>query len=434
MAKGRAKLPHAKTNQVLQTSGKGWLAHKLLHRFDKLHDKSARSRLPKNVELDMSGRCEWLPSGWVQARKKTASNYTVFVGPQGQVQYNRVALEKYLGRELGPEDGFESQVQFIFQRAADQASSLPTKVGDADLFRCLSPAERKLLPDVDTLHFCVVSARRAQSAQGVRGIVGVEAQFLAAGVQPCWYVDGLSVQHYKRLGLDVVEGGKLTPSRNIALEDAARMGKACVQISDDVKELIFYVIDKQRARTFLPRQKHATREAAAAANLEAARRRMAFANRAKQRARELQVSPVAAARFLLAKMRATSIDGRRPYLAGPHPVCNAGFALAAAEFQHKHFILGDFFVADMSPCRFDTRLTLKEDYDFTCQHLKEHGAVLRCNRLLVRARHETNEGGACTIRDTAGEKELANIRILQRKWPGKFRANKKRGNQVLFTW
>merc|ERR1712060_603743 len=108
------------------------------------------------------------------------------------------------------------------------------------------------------------------------------------------------------------------------------------------------------------------------------------------------------------------------------------------EFVHEHFILGDFFVVDKSPCRFDTTMTLKEDYDFTCAHLKKHGSVLRCNRLFISAVHETNTGGAVSERDDAGAKEVENIKILKEKWPGVFRSNGNRGNksetQVIMCW
>merc|ERR1712187_808593 len=98
------------------------------------------------------------------------------------------------------------------------------------------------------------------------------------------------------------------------------------------------------------------------------------------------------------------------------------------------FILGDFFVVDKSPCRFDTRMSLKEDYDLTCAHLREHGCVLRYNHLMVFAKHETNSGGACSIRDTQGQRERDNIAILHEKYPGAFRDNPKRPNQVVLQW
>merc|ERR1712187_164898 len=102
-------------------------------------------------------------------------------------------------------------------------------------------------------------------------------------------------------------------------------------------------------------------------------------------------------------------------------------------------ILGDFFVTEpSSPCRFDTKMTLKEDYDFTCSHIHKHGSVLRCNRMFLTAKHSTNAGGAVASRDNAGQKEKLNIRILQSKWPKVFKVNTRRkgvaGTEVQMRW
>ena len=78
----------------------------------------------------------------------------------------------------------------------------------------------------------------------------------------------------------------------------------------------------------------------------------------------------------------------------------------------EHFVVGDFFVSQPSAtCRFDEELTLKEDYDFTCQHIHLYGSVARCNRLTLLAEHYVNEGGAVSIRNATEEKK--NIKRLQ---------------------
>jgi len=119
--------------------------------------------------------------------------------------------------------------------------------------------------------------------------------------------------------------------------------------------------------------------------------------------------------------------GDKPQLAGVFPTANAAMCLGSEEFGLQHFILGDFFVAlPSSPCRFDENMTLKEDYGYTCEHIKKHGCVLRCNRLLLSVKHATNPGGAVDARDKKGAKERANIAILQKNYPGVFRINTKR--------
>merc|ERR1711879_75890 len=134
---------------------------------------------------------------------------------------------------------------------------------------------------------------------------------------------------------------------------------------------------------------------------------------------------------MLAKMRSSPL---KPKLGGVFPSGNATMTMGSAEYGTQHFILGDFFVADKSPVRFDESLTLKEDYDFTCSRIAKHGSVLRCNRMVLAVRHYANQGGAVDIRDGAGKKEKQNIAILKRKWPGVFKDNVKRPSEVLMNW
>merc|ERR1712217_443506 len=143
------------------------------------------------------------------------------------------------------------------------------------------------------------------------------------------------------------------------------------------------------------------------------------------------VTPLAAAQWMLAKMRSSPL---KPKLAGVLPTGNAAMTMGSNEYGTQNFVLGDFFGADMSPCRFDESMTLKEDYDCTCSHIQKHGSVLRCNRMVLTVRHYANEGGAVDNRDAAGKRERANIAILQKKWPGVFKMNVKRPSEVLMRW
>merc|ERR1712050_331543 len=91
-------------------------------------------------------------------------------------------------------------------------------------------------------------------------------------------------------------------------------------------------------------------------------------------------------------------------------------------------------MGDKSKVRFDETMTLKEDYDFTCAHIKAHGSVLRCQRMTLNVKHYSNAGGAVDERDKKGQKERMNIAILNQKWPGCFRPNPKRKNEVIMKW
>ena len=78
--------------------------------------------------------------------------------------------------------------------------------------------------------------------------------------------------------------------------------------------------------------------------------------------------------------------------------------------------------------RFDTQLTLEEDYDFTLQHIQQ-AKVLRYQKYLFSFKHYSNKGGAVDIRND--KEEQKNIMILKSKWGDKIRLNPKRQNEIL---
>jgi len=207
--------------------------------------------------------------------------------------------------------------------------------------------------------------------------------------------------------LNAVVGGGLVEARNKALDDAQKEKKVCVQISDDISHWMYFT-SSMRFQD------------------------LDEGNKAAKGA--IRISPVTAARFLVAKMRGSPLDDK-PKLGGVFPLGNMGMGALQEPFSFEHFILGDFFVHDMSSCRFDRQMTLKEDYDFTCSHLARHGSVVRCNRMFANAMHERNEGGACSLRDAKGQRERENIQVLREKWPGVFSLNGSRGDtQVIMSW
>lgn len=353
-----------------------------------------------------------------------AAKLRCYISPEGRVYYHKHIVEEVSGQSFKDAVRPPQQVEWAKKRAKLAISEGKTfqrtapKFGSDDkLFSNLTAAERRHLPaSAGDLHFAVVSARRAEDERGIRNICTVQAQLLASGADPTWYVDAPSLEAYKALGLKAKVGGKLVPARNKALADASRLGKPCVQVSDDIMRWDFYVGDMGRQVD------------------------LAAGNAAAKKADRFRTSPAAAARFLVAKMRAAAAAngggrGSGPRLAGVFPLGNTGQAFTREAVHKEHFILGDFFVADVSPVRFDPRMTLKEDYDYTCSHLAKHGEVLRCNRMFVTAVHETNAGGAVSERDASGDRERQNIAVLKEKWPGVFYDNGKRGDtQVIMTW
>lgn len=211
------------------------------------------------------------------------------------------------------------------------------------------------------------------------------------------------------MGLKAKVGGKLTVARNMALKDASRMNKVCVQCSDDISAWEY---------------RHGKRATDSSDDAK---------NKACKEAARLILSPVAAARFILAKMRSAPGE-KKPQLGGVYMLGSCSRTFAGAEFVRQHFCIGDFFVVDNSKVRFDERMTLKEDYDFSCSHIKAHGSVMRCQRMTLSVKHYSNAGGAVDQRDKKGLKEQYNIGILNEKWPGCFRPNPKRKNEVIMKW
>jgi len=370
------------------------------------------SKYPVNVLVD-GQRSSWLPDDWAQCIKNTGPGgvYIGWMSPDGKFHYHRNlnqdfrdGVEATLGRSLTALDGINGTIRSL------NASGVTLKNDKKFLEGCLSSSERRHIVPAHKFHFGVVSARRAKSEQGMHDLMIVDAHFRIAGVRATWYVDAESLQDYRKLGLDAVVGGKLTPARNMILKAAAKKGQVAVEVSDDISKWQYYDVSKQNLKGSIGFEK---------------------ANKALAGTKKHIITPLAAAQFMLAKMRSSPL---KPKLAGVLPTGNAAMTMGTDEFSTQHFVLGDFFVADASPCRFDESMTLKEDYDYSCSHIAKHGSVLRCNRMVLTVRHYANQGGAVDTRDKAGKRERMNIAILQRKWPGVFKMNVKRPSEVLMRW
>ena len=116
-------------------------------------------------------------------------------------------------------------------------------------------------------------------------------------------------------------------------------------------------------------------------------------------------------------------------LVGIPPTDNPYFS--KGETHQNGFIIGSFMLCKPTHLRFDEKLRLKEDYDYTLQHIKEYGGVTRFNGLLWTFKHYTNEGGAVAVRSTRVEQEM--ILYLLRKWNGAVRPHPRRENEVVIA-
>ena len=181
---------------------------------------------------------------------------------------------------------------------------------------------------------------------------------------------------------NVYNTGNLMDSRNFALEHAFKEKKICVQLSDDITKVVL--------------------------------------NKNFYEPKKIEVDE--AIEDIVKKFnKIENVD-----LLGVPPTDNYFFA--GKLVAENKFCIGDMLFVKPSEVRFDTQLTLKEDYDFTLQHISRK-KVLRYQKYLFSFKHYSNKGGAVDIRNN--EEEQKNIRILKSKWRDKVRLNPKRKNEIL---
>jgi len=203
-----------------------------------------------------------------------------------------------------------------------------------------------------------------------------------------WMVGRGEADDYEQFGRPqdtFYAAGGLIEARNRALDEAFSTGQSCLQLSDDLRKL---------------------------ERLQAAGGTM----------------PV----FLDAVMgdMDRALDATGAMLAGVAPTANALWG--SMNTKQQAFCVGDMILVRPSEPRFDPALRLKEDYDFTAQHLAQYGKVARCDWILATFAHGTNRGGAVAYRTPDVEAEA--IEYLRSKWGEVIADNPKRPDEVLFKW
>jgi hypothetical protein len=208
--------------------------------------------------------------------------------------------------------------------------------------------------------------------------------------QLTWYVGEGERAAYEAAGAArVVESGGLCESRNAALVDGWAAGRPVLEMSDDLGSF-----------------------------------KQVYSNDGKIN----HSAPIALAEVVARMLQTGSALGAM--LVGVAPTANKLFFNSRKPVSDRAFIVGDFILVHQCGLLFDTQLKLKEDYDYTMQHLTSFGRVARCNSLLVTFSHRTNDGGAVAFRTPAREQEA--IAYLRSKWGERiFRDNPKRANEVI---
>lgn len=249
-------------------------------------------------------------------------------------------------------------------------------------------------PDLN-LYFAVLSHGRSEAVTEVQAYLGCRAT---------WYVGKGEERDYIRSGADrVVGGGNLPVSRNLALDDAWKLGATCVQISDDLR----------RFSLATDRMRHI---------------------KALEAAVMVQATLDACPGAYLGGGNSTS----NPYMAIGLRTGNKLPYHKRPLLQTNTLILGDFSVVKPCGLYFDENTLVKEDYEYTLRHLRVFGKVIRLNYLLQDFRHRTNPGGANLNRDKYNAERLAYDYLLGR-WKGVLSSTTKRGPtssayEVVIRW
>lgn len=247
-----------------------------------------------------------------------------------------------------------------------------------------------LRSDVNTQPFwlAVISTGRAANARPYHQLIG----------DATWYVAPEDVPHYLANGAQGVRPtGSLVAARNRAMEDAFERGVPCLQLSDDMRAIV-YADPKDDCTAEVHRYR-----------------------RVRGTLAELVDDLVTTARQTDARLVGVAPTNSLTFYNHLRPVSLAGF------------VLGDCMWIDPNPLRFDHNLSLKEDYDYTAQHLQCYGVAARCNRWLLEFAHRSNAGGAVTRRTSALEQ--ASIAYLQDKWGADvMRRNARKPNEITMRW
>lgn len=211
----------------------------------------------------------------------------------------------------------------------------------------------------------VISHARPMNVPKMTKLIGVATWYIGDGDD--------EARLYELTGAHIVRAGGLITARNRALDDAFAAGCDCLQLSDDLRS---FGVTFRDPSGVLRRRKST----------------LGYTASTLQRA----------------------LDTTGFYLAGGAPVTRPSENYFAPEFGTHSFILGDAMLIRATDLRFDERLPLKEDYDYTAQHFQRYGGVARAGRLVPDFEHRTNFGGAVDARSSAREQEA--IAILREKW------------------
>lgn len=124
-------------------------------------------------------------------------------------------------------------------------------------------------------------------------------------------------------------------------------------------------------------------------------------------------------------------EKNKTHLWGIYPVYNAFYM--SNKISNKGFIIGSFAGIINDEIRFDDNLPLKEDYDYTMQHILKYKKVARFDYITMKIKHYTNAGGCVDTRKDDNSLEKKCHDYLLAKYPKYIKSNPTRENEVLIS-
>jgi TET-associated glycosyltransferase-like protein len=226
-------------------------------------------------------------------------------------------------------------------------------------------------PDLD-VYLAVVSHRRPDNVTSMRNQIGLATWYVKDETDAALYQTRHLVNCTARLG----HTASLPDQRNCALDDAFAHDLPCLLLDDDLQQCRWWSRDDQGVLKLSP---------------------CTFADTARYLVSTAQVLP----------------DIR---LFGAGSMTNGMYVGSAGAITLVGFFTGNVVLVMPNPLRYDPAFLVKEDYEYTLQHLSTYGCVARCNHVVPRFLWKVNAGGCQTYRG-AGDEELWNRRLAA-KWPG----------------
>lgn len=86
-------------------------------------------------------------------------------------------------------------------------------------------------------------------------------------------------------------------------------------------------------------------------------------------------------------------------------------------FSTQSIIAANIIGIIENECRFDEKCIVKEDYDYSMQHIYKYKRVIRLNKYFLKVKHLSNVGGCVSYRTFDTEKNI--FKYLLQKWEKK---------------